>query len=44
MRLLRRLEEQKKALDDVSELQGKIASNQLEIATFREVIDWVHTE
>jgi len=36
MRLLGRLEE---GARNISELQEKIASNQLEIATFREVID-----
>ena len=34
------LEELKKALDDISELHEKIASNKLEIATFQEVINW----
>ena len=39
LRLLGWLEELKKALNDISESQEKIASNQLEIATLREVID-----
>ena len=38
VRLLGRLEELKKALDDISELQ-EVASNQSEIATLWEVID-----
>ena len=39
VRLPGRLKKLKKALDDVSELQEKVTSNQLEIATLREVID-----
>ena len=38
------LEELKKALDDNSELQEKVTSNQLEIATLREVIDREYAE
>ena len=44
VRLLGQLKELKKALDDISELEKKIASNQSEIATLRKVNDREHAE
>ena len=44
VRLLGRLEELKKVIDDILELQEKVASNQSKIARLPEVIDQQCTE
>jgi len=44
VRLLRRLEKLKKAFDDISSLQERVASDQSEITSLRAQIDREHAE